>query len=349
MLLPTGKQILRLKEADGSTEAVIDLPLESSRSCSGTILGSILIQPVTSGVCAVDLSKNKVTISHEFGGTIDSDCAVIDGMAYFSVRNDNTETMYCTDIGNGFSVIWEYSSDADITSATVQGEYVIFGAGDTLVAHHYKEESFCEIPVGVDIIEAPFASQYAVFFSDSTGNVGKLRLNSDGTMEQDSLVRCEVGASPSTPLQFNNSLYVSSETGLHILDSINMEITHTFGTVRDGSTPFICRGNGERVYCVGKNEDRWEMHCTLNLGEDNAPTDQIIALMDDFTDGRSAVSKNGTLYFRDSMGRLFALTKVEYNIFMMIMKIIITFAFIAGIFIWIRILGKRRSASMPKY
>ena len=91
------------------------------------------------------------------------------------------------------------------------------------------------------------------------------------------------------------------------------------------------------------------MHCTLNLGEDNAPTDQIIALMDDFTDGRSAVSKNGTLYFRDSMGRLFALTKVEYNIFMMVLKVIIMLALIAGVFIWIRMLGKRRSASMPKY
>lgn len=349
VLLPSGKQILRLSEADGTREAAIDLPDTVSAEHSGVMSGSVLIQPLENGICTVDLTTGEVTSSRSFEGSIDSDCAVIDDMAYFSVKSGDSETLYCADLKNGLETIWEYTASADITSPTGQGDHVIFGAGSDLVTHHYKESTFTEIPVEDEIIGAPFASQYAVFFTDSAGNACKLRLNSDGTMERDSLVRCEVGSGPSAPLAYNSKLYVSSDTGLHVLDSVNMEISHSFPTIKGGSDPFICLGNGIRVYCVGQNEGKWELHCLLDMSEEEAPTDEVLAVMESYEGGRSAVSENGTLYFRDSYGRVYALTRVEYDIASAVIKVIIMILLIAGVFLWIRMIGKRRAANNPRY
>lgn len=349
VLLPKGQEILRLSETDGTQMAAIKLPETVSESCSGVMYGNTLVQPTKSGISLIDFTNGEVTASRTFDGDIDSNCAVIDDMAYFSVETDGTETFYCVDLKEQLKDIWSYSADAEITSPTVQRDLVIFGAGDKLVTHHYKDESFAEIPLGAEISGAPFASQYAVFYTDTDGNVCKLRLNDDGTMEEDTLTKCAVGASPSSPLERAGKLYVSSETGLHILDSVNMEISHSFDTIKKGSDPFVCYGNGQRVYCVGLNEGKWELHCILDEGEDNAPTDEILAIMENYESGRSAVSANATLYFRDGIGRLYALTKIEYDIVSIVFKLIILLLIIAGIFLWIRMIGKRRAANNPRY
>ncbi len=349
VLIPKGQEILRLSETDGTQMAAIKLNEDISKDNSGVMYGDVLIQPTKSGISLIDFTSGEISAQRSFDGEIDSDCAVINDMAYFSVRNGDSESFYCVDLKGDLSDIWSYSAQADITSATVQGEFVIFGAGDKLVTHHYKEDSYKEIPLYSEITATPFASQYAVFFTDNEGNACKLRLNDDGTMEEDTLTKCAVGSSPSAPVERAGKLYVSSETGLYILDSVNMEISHSFETIKNGSDPFICYGNGQRVYCVGQNEGKWELHCILNEGEDNVPTDEILAIMENYEGGRSAVSVNATMYFRDGIGRVYALTKVEYDIVSIVFKLIILLLIIAGIFLWIRMIGKRRAANNPRY
>ncbi|MBQ9948672.1 MAG: hypothetical protein IJO91_09830 [Oscillospiraceae bacterium] len=349
VLVPSGDTLLRLNEADGTKMAEIKLPQKANTVYSGIMAGNTLIQPLEKGICTVDFTTGEITSYKELDGAIDSDCAVIEQLAYFSVKSNGSETMICADLSDGLSTVWEHTAKADITSPALQGEHVIFGAGSTLVTHHFKDESFCEIPVDNEIISAPFASQYAVFFTDNAGNACKLRLNTDGSMEEDTFVKCAVGASPSAPVAWNSKLYVASETGFHILDSINMEISYTLESFKDGSDPFICYGNGTRVYSVGENEGRYELHSIFDEGEDNPPTDKILAIMENYENGRSAVSSGGTLYFRDGIGRIYALTRVEYDIVSIVIKLLIMLALIAGVFIWIRMIGKRRAANNPRY
>ncbi len=328
--------------------ASIKLESEICAEYSGVMSGSILVQPLENGVCTVDFTDGSVTASREFG-TIGSDIAVIDDIAYFSAINADSETFYCVDLDNGLATLWEYTADSDITSPTVQGDNIIFGAGDKLVTCHYKDGTAHEIPLGAEITAAPFASQYAVFVTTSDTAV-KLRLNDDGTMEEDSLVSCKTGEDSSAPLAYNSKLYVTSSEGLHILDSINMEITHTFPEIKNGSDPFICRGNGTRVYTVSEySEGGMALHSVYDEGEDNEPIDTILAVLENYDGGKSAVSESGTLYFRDGTGRVYALTLVEYNVFQMVIKLVLLAALIVGVFIWLRLLSKRREQSYPNF
>lgn len=348
VLIPSGSEILRYSEASGTKMTSIKLGGEICAEYSGVMNGSVLLQPLENGICTVDFADGSVTASREFGD-IDSDVAVIDDMAYFSAKNGSDETFYCVKLNNELSTLWAFTTEADITSPTVQGDNIIFGAGDKLVTCHYKDGTSHEIPVGAEITAAPFASQYAVFVT--TGNTSvKLRLNDDGTMEEDSLISCKTGEDSSAPLAYNSKLYVTSAEGLHILDSINMEITHTIPEIKNGSDPFICRGNGTRVYTVSEySEGGMALHSVYDEGEDNEPIDKILALLQNYDGGKSAVSENGTLYFRDGTGRVYALTLVEYDIFQMVIKLVLLAALIVGVFIWIRMLAKRKSQSYPKF
>lgn len=328
--------------------ASIKLESEICAEYSGVMSGSLLIQPLENGICTIDFSDGSVTASREFGD-IDSDIAVIDDMIYFSARNEDSESFYCVKLDSALSTLWEYTSDADMTSPTVQGDNIIFGAGDKLVTCGYRDGKAQEIPLGAEITAAPFASQYAVFVTTGDTTV-KLRLNDDGTMEEDSLVSCRTGEGSSAPLAYNSKLYVTSAEGLHILDSINMEITHTIPEIKNGSDPFICRGNGTRVYTVSEySKGGMALHSVYDEGEDNEPIDTILAVLENYDGGKSAVSENGTMYFRDGTDRVYALTLIEYDIFQMVIKLVLLAALIVGVFIWIRLLAKRRSDSYPKF
>lgn len=315
---------------------------------SGVMNGNILVQPLENGICTVDFTDGSVTASREFGD-IDSDVAVIDDMAYFSAKNGSSETFFCIRLDSELNTLWEFTAEADITSPSVQGNNIIFGAGDKLITCNYKSGTSHEIPVGAEITAPPFASQYAVFVTTGDTTV-KLRLNDDGSMVEDSLISCRTGEGSSAPLSYNSKLYVTSAEGLHILDSINMEITHTIPEIKNGSDPFICRGNGTRIYTVSEySEGGMALHSVYDEGEDNEPIDSILALMQNYDGGKSAVSDSGTLYFRDGTGRVYALTLVEYNVFQMVIKLVLLAALIAGVFIWIRLIGKRKSQSYPKF
>lgn len=330
--------------------AAIKLPETVCTDYSGVMLGKTLVQPTASGICTIDFTDGAVMGHKSFDGTVDSDVAIIDNMAYFSVKAGNSETFYCIDISADMTVLWEYTADYDITSPTVQGDNVIFGAGSKLVTVHYKDGTTNEIPLESEIIGAPFASQYAVFLTTADGNAVKLRLNDDGTMEEDTLFSCKIGTGASAPLAHNNRLYIASDTGLHILDSINMESITTLSDIKNGCDPIICRGNGNRVYTVSTySEGGWALHSIYDPGEDSEPADEAIAGLYSFAKGKIAVSENGTMYFRDDIGRLFALTLVEYDIVTIVIKLLVLVLIIGGIFFWIRLVGKRRAANNPRY
>ena len=312
--------------------------------------GTILVQPTKSGICTVDFNTAEITSHKSFGGSVDSDVAVIDDKAYFSVRSGDSETFFCVELSAELPVLWEYTAQADITSPTVQGDFVIFGAGDKLVTCGYEDGTAVEIPVGDVITGAPFASMYAVYFTTEGGNTVKLRLNDDGTMEEDTLVTCETGADSSAPLAHNNRLYVTSDSGLHILDSINMESIEVLPDIADGSDPFLTRGNGPRIYTVAPYEGgRWALYCVYDPGEDVEPQTEILAVMENYEGGRACVSSAGTMYFRDGIGRVYALTAVGYNLVTIIIRLVVLVLLIAGVFLWIRMVGKRRSANDYRY
>ncbi len=348
VLIPSGSEILRYSEESGTKMTSIKLGSEICAEYSGVMSESILIQPLENGICTIDFTDGSVTASRKFG-TIDSDVAVIDDMVYFSAKSESGETFYCVKLDSELSTLWEYTADADITSPTVQGDNIIFGAGDRLITCNYKSGTAQEIPLGAEITAAPFASQYAVFVTTGDASL-KLRLNDDGTMEEDSLISCKTGEGSSAPLSYNSKLYVTSAEGLHILDSINMEITHTFPEIKNGSDPFICRGNGTRVYTVSEySKGGMALHSVYNEIEDDEPIDTILAVLDNYDGGKSAVSENGTLYFRDGTGRVYALTLVEYSIFQMVIKLVLLAALIVCVFIWLRMIAKRKEQSQPKF
>lgn len=346
VLLPVGDKIIRYSEADGTKLAEIKLPETVSADYSGVMYGDTLVQPLAHGICTVDFTTGEITAHREFDGTVDSDVAVSDGIIYLSVKEADGEHFYGLDMENEMSLAsGAFSKEHDITSPTKQGDSIIVGMGDMLVTHT-EGYGVYEIPVGDVITGAPYASEYAVYFTTEGGNAVKLRLNSDGTMEEDTLVACETGKNPSAPLQHNNRLYVTSDSGLHIIDSINMELITTLPDIAGGSDPFICRGNGPRVYTVAPYEgDRWALYSVYDPGEGVEPQTEILAVMEDYEGGKAAVSENGTMYYRDALGRLYALTLVEYSIVMIIIRLLIMIALIAGVFIWIRMVGKRRAAN----
>lgn len=349
MLIPIGSELLRYNEADGTKMAAIPLPSVICEKYSGVMSDDTLVLPLENGICTIDLTNGDVKESRIFTGSIDSDVAVIDDMAYFSVKNGSTESFCCVQLSDGLPTLWEYAAETEITSPSVQGDYVIFGAGDKLVTCHYKDGTACGIPMGGIVTAAPFASDYAVFCTVGD-SVAKLRLNSDGTMEEDTLTVCKTGARSSAPLNYNSRLYVSSDEGMHILDSINMEIVYTLPDIKNGTDPIICLGNGTRVYTVASySEGGMALHSVFDIGENNDPTDEILAVLQNFDGGRYTVSEKGTMYFRDGSGRVYALTLVNYDIFSIVIKLVLLVALIAGIFIWIRMLAKRRSDSYPKF
>ncbi len=350
ILLPVSSTIYRYAEENGFREAEIRLPEEICSSYSGVMNNTVLVQPTKSGICMVDFNTAEITAHKSFDGNIDSDVAVIDDMAYFSVKNGSTERFCCVELTSDLPVLWEYTSQEDITSPAVQGDFVIFGAGDKLVTCHYTDGTTNEIPVGGNITAAPYASQYAVYLTTADGITVKLRLNDDGTLEEDTLVTCETGKNSSAPLQHNNRLYVTSDSGLHILDSINMESIAVLPDIAGGSDPFMTRGNGPRLYTVAPYEGgRWALYCVYDPGEDVEPQTEILAVMENYEGGKAAVSANGTMYFRDGIGRLYALTPVGYNLLVIIIRLMILVLLIAGVFLWIRMVGKRRAKNNPMY
>lgn len=345
--LPVGNKVNLLSEKDGSLSATIELSENASEQCRGAALGNTLIQPTRTGIAVINLQTDRLVQERSFDLPISSDAAMIDSRAYFAAGEEGDYTFFCVDLSNNLEPLWEYRSSEPISAPSIYGERVVFATGTRLVSADSESGQAVENDVGAVITGAPFAAQYAVYVSAEDGCVYKLRLNSDGTLEEDTLTPCKVGGALSSPLQWNGRVYVASSEGFFILDSLNMSVTRRYDEIKGGTAPIVCFGSGTRVYTVAPLEDYWCLYCIFDMDELDEPQISKLAKLQNFEGGRVAVSDSGTMYFRDGIGRLFALIITDYNIFMIVLKLVLLLALIVLVFIWLRQWAKQRNANRP--
>lgn len=350
LLLPAADSLIQLNEATGEQVGSVQLPDSCSTEYSGALCGSSLLLPTENGACLVNTAGLSVTAYRAFDGKTASDCAVLDGLGYFAAEADGGYQFLCIDLeSEGLDTVWSFDVPEKPSGAAVQGNSIIFAAGSSIYTHDVRSDRAFEIPVGKKIVGEPFASEYAVFFSTEDGYAGKLRLQSDGTMEEDTLAFCEIGKTPSSPVAWNGRLYIGCENAFYILDSLNMETTYIISDIKGGCTPQIHYGSGPYIYTVAPREGRWALYCVLDMDEESEPTVNILAQMDDFTGGAFCASQKGTLYFRDAIGRVYALTAAPFDVLGLVLRLIVLLALLVLVFVWIKKVAKRREGLRPKY
>lgn len=351
LILPAGNTILTLDEKTGEETDSVVLPEMCSRNYAGASLDSTILCPTENGVVQLDADTLEIQKSRSFEGKTASDCAINGTLGYIAIECSSGFEFLCIDLNSdNLQTVWSCQLDEKPSSAAIQGDNIIFACGEAIFTHHYKNDTpAAEIPVGKEITGSPFATEYAVFFSTADGNAGKLRLNTDGTMEEDSLSFCKIGSSPSSPLSWNGRLYVAAADGLYILDNLNMEIHTVIEEIKGGCTPQVHYGSGPYIYTVAPREDRWAVYCVLDMDEDSEPVTAILAQLEDFSDGAFCGSASGTLYFLDAFGRVYALTAAPFNIIALIIRLVILLGLLVLVFIWFKKIADRRMALRPKY
>jgi hypothetical protein len=351
LLLPCGDKLLALDEKTGAELSSTELPGKCSEEYAGAKLGASLLLPLENGAALINTDSLVVERCWSFGGDTASDCAIIDKMGYFAVEYDESWEFICIDLdSDSTKKLWGCVVKDKPSAAAVQGDNIIFAAGENIYTHHYKDSTPAEeIPVGKKITGSPFATEYAVFISTEDGNAGKFRLNSDGTYEEDTLTFCKVGASPSSPLSWNGRLYVAADDGFYILDNLNMEVSYVLNDIKGGCTPQVHYGSGPYIYTVAPREDRWAVYCVRDMDEESEPTYAILAQMENFSRGAFCASAEGTLYFLDAVGRVYALTIAPFDVMGLIIRLVVLLALMALVFIWFKKMADRRASLRPKY
>lgn len=346
VIFPVGNKVLKLVENTGEELGSAELTEKVSQDCRGAVVGNKLLQPTRTGLAVINTESMSVECYRSFGGNIFTDAAVIGDLGYVGVKLGDSCSFFCVDMSRELETVWEYSSESPVTSLALFGDYVVFGAGSSLVTHHYSGNSYTVIPVGTEISGSPFAGEYAVYFSGSDGKSYKLRLNDDGTLEENTLISCDIGGELSSPVAWNGKLYVASSEGFYILDSLNMEVITSLSDIKSGTDPIICYGNGPRVYLVYPAGDMWNFCCILDA-EDTQPEVTLPARLENFVGGRLAVSAGGTMYFRDGIGRLYAAQVAPFNLLLIIVKLVVLLALIVLIFMILKYWAKTRNANKP--
>ena len=349
VIFPKGNKLLRLDENTGDELATAELSEKVSSECGGAVSGGKLLQPTRTGLAVINTETMDVEAYRTLGGDIVTDAAVIGSFGYVGLDLGESRSFICVDMSNELKTIWEYSTENLLTSPALFGDYVVFGAGSNLVTHHYSGENYTEIPVETEIIGSPFAGEYAIYFSGSDGKSYKLRLNNDGTLEEDTLTRCDIGGELSSPVAWNGRLYTASSEGFFILDSLNMEVISSLPEIKAGTDPIICYGNGPRVYMLYPEGELWNFCCILDSEELETPEVTLPARLDNFEGGSLSVSANGTMYFRDGIGRLYAAQVAPYNILLVIVKLLMLLVLIVLVFLILRYWAKNRNANKPRY
>ncbi len=348
VIFPVGNKVLKLAENTGEELGSSELSEKVSTGCRGAVVGKCLLQPTRTGLAVINTESMSVECYRSFGGNIITDAAAIGNFGYVGVETDDSFSFICVNMEN-LETLWEYASDSPLTSPALFGDYVVFGAGSSLITHHYSGEGYTETPVGTEISGPPFAGEYAVYFSGSDGKSYKLRLNDDGTLEEDTLISCDIGGKLSSPVAWNGRLYVASSEGFYILDSLNMEIITSIPDIKSGTDPIICYGNGPRVYLLYPEGELWNFCCVLDSEELEAPEVTIPARLENFAGGRLTVSSNGTMYFRDGIGRLYAAQVAPYNILLVVVKLLMLLVLVVLVLLILRYWAKNRNANKPRY
>lgn len=346
VIFPVGNKVLKLAENTGEELGSAELTEKVSQNCRGAVVGNRLLQPTRTGLAVINTGSMTVECRRSLGGKIVTDAAVIGDLGFVGVEFGDGCSFICVDMSRELETVWEYSSESPVTSPAIFGDYVVFGAESSLVTHHCSGDGYTEIPVGTEISGSPFADEYALFFSGSDGKSYKLRLNDDGTLEENTLISCDIGGELSSPVAWNGKLYVASSEGFYIIDSLNMEVITSLSDIKSGTDPVICYGNGPRVYLLYPEEELWNFCCILDA-EDTQPEAALLARLENFVGGRLAVSASGTMYFRDGIGRLYAAQVAPFNLLLIIVKLVVMLALIVLIFVILKYWAKTRNANKP--
>lgn len=350
VLLPAGDKLLAINEADGTESGAAQLPENCSTEYGGALSGGKILQPTERGVTLVDIESMTALRSREFSGEISSNCAAADGRGYFAVEMDGGYEFLCVDLGSdGLDAVWSVELPEKPTAAALQGDYIVWGCGDRLYTHHVSGDGGSVIELGKTLSGAPFTTEYAVFFSTQDGYAGKLRLNTDGTLEEDTLTWCEVGSGAVSPLSWNGRLYVPTADGFYILDNLNMETSYIVTEIKGGCAPQVHYGEGPYIYTVAKREGKWAVYCVQDMEEKTEPVVSILAQMEDYSGGAFCASDKGTMYFRDAIGRLYALTVAPFDVLSLVLRLVVLLALLALVFVWLKKVAKRRADLHPKY
>ena len=347
VLLPVGAKVNQLSAKDGSLTASVELSEKVSENCRGAVLGNTLFQPTRTGAALINAQTMTVVSQRSFGAPITSDAAIIDNLAYFSLGTEGDYTFRCVDLSNDLSTVWEYNSAYPISAPTLYEEYVVFTTGTKLVCCAAADGTAVENDLGISMTGTPFAGQYALFTSAEDGCVYKLRLNADGTVEEGTLTPCNLGGELSSPVQFDGKLYVSSTEGFFILDSLNMEVLNSYPEIAGGTAPLICYGNGTRIYTVAPLEDYWCLYSICDMEALEEPQVSKLAKLVNFEGGRIAVSQSGKMFFRDGVGRVYALEVVEYSVLMIVLKLVLLLALFVIFIFWLKTWAKKRNQNKP--
>lgn len=351
VLLPVLNKVNKLNDTDGSTAGSVSFDEKVSENCRGAVVNQTLIQPTRTCIYAVDIENMTVKCSKSFG-TIVTDVAAVDNLVYFGTKQEKGYKFHCADLNSNLETVWEYESDEAVTSPALLNDIVMFGAGSRLVCRN--EEGFAENTLPA-VITSVFAGNYAVFMTANDGNVYKLRLESDGSAEKDSMLSCKIGGELSPPAEYENRLYISSTEGFFILDALNMDVEKSFSELKnpesssESCAPLISYGSGTRAYIAvphkDENGDRWYLYSILD-SEEEITVSEIVKIID-FSNGEAVISKSGKMFFRDNLGQLWAIAVKETNIFVIILKLVLMAGIIVILVIIIMTWSKKRAAKRP--
>lgn len=346
LILPTLNKVNKLDEKNGNIIASAELDEKVSKSARGVIADGFLVQPTRTALNVIDLESMSVRDTKKFGEII-TDVAFEDGLAYFGFKEDGGAfKLCCVDTANGLETVWEYAGEKPVTSPAKIAENVVFGAGEKLIVR--TENGFVENNVGAEITHV-FAGKYAVFMCCANGGLRKLRLNDDGSAEEDSLGVCELGGTLTAAVGADNHIYVGSTEGFFVIDGLNMDITKKFPELKNASAPLITLGNGVRAYTAAPHSDpdgnRWYLYSVLDTDEEQTLSE--LAKIIDFSDGKAAVSDSGRMFFRDAKGQVWAISETKPSIIISIIKVVLTFAILIMLILILRAWVKKRQAKRP--
>lgn len=343
---PVGNKLNKLSEKDGKTVSSVEFEEKVSENYKGAILGKTLVQPTRTGICVVDTEQMSVLNFKKFGEIV-TDVAMLDNFVFFGAKTADSCAFYCVDLNKNLETVAEYKCENPPSSPALFNNFVVFSSGEKLVSFSIADKNFIENQIGAKT-NYVFAGKYAIFMSGDDGFMYKLLLD-NGKVEEDSLLKCEVGGTLTAPAEADNRLYVGSTEGFFVLDGLNMEIAKKFPQMKNACAPVITLGSGLRIYTAAPVESdggKWYLYGILD--SDSEQTANEIVKIIDFTNGKITVSDNGIMFFRDNRGQIWAITIPETDYLAIVLKILITIAIIVFLVLIIRAWVKKHSANKPK-